>query len=137
MDETFDLERFRLTTTVPTVVQQAPKVRVRRQQQPFLRGPIPMPWLRAAAQLRGQALYVGIEIWFQVGLRGQDDVQLNLSRIQQYGISRSAASRGLAALETAGLVCVDRHQGRKSTVRVIRKNVGTENSNAPTERPVA
>ena len=35
---------------------------------PFLKGPIPMAWLNAAAKLPGKTLNVGIAIWWLAGM---------------------------------------------------------------------
>jgi DNA-binding transcriptional ArsR family regulator len=78
-----------------------------------------MTWLRAAASLQGKALHVGVEIWFQVGLKRSSEVALSLSQFETSGISRSAASRGLTKLEEAGLVSVLRAPGRKPVVTVL------------------
>lgn len=87
----------------------------------FLRGPIPMWWLRRAFLLPGMALAVGMMIWFRVGLTGSKAVALNLSRL---GFDRTSAARGLAALERAQLVHVARGRGRKAIVTVLTPAVG-------------
>ena len=66
--------------------------------------------------LPGRALAVGIACWFEAGIAGKREISVNLSRV---GVERTAASRGLAALERAGLVQVERRPGRKPLVRVI------------------
>jgi hypothetical protein len=83
----------------------------------FLKGPVLLAWLDAAAALRGGALAVGIELWFQAGLCGrQDNLPVNLSRLS---IERTSAGRGLRALEGAGLVTVIREPGRRPTVTIL------------------
>lgn len=83
----------------------------------FLRGPVPYPWIAVAASLPGRALAVGIVIWIWSGiLRRRYDLPISLSRIP---ISRSAAARGLTALERAGLVTVTRHRGIRPKVTLV------------------
>lgn len=80
-----------------------------------------MSWLHRASVLPGMALAVGIRIWFLVGLMNSISVAVNLSRL---GFDRSSAARGLAALEHARLVRVDRGRGRKAVVTVLTPTVG-------------
>ncbi|MEO8901138.1 MAG: hypothetical protein ABI488_05650 [Polyangiaceae bacterium] len=92
-------------------------IRRTRQVGMFLRGPIPWWWLQAAMKLPGRALAVGVAAWLQAGLRGTTErLPVNLSRV---GVDRSRASRGLAALERAGLVQVERRPGRPPLVTLM------------------
>jgi hypothetical protein len=85
----------------------------------FLAGPIPVHWLAAAGQLRGKALAVGLALWFQSGLRhGQSKVSLGSAALSHFKINYQAARRGLAALESTGLVTVERHPGRRPIVTI-------------------
>jgi len=85
----------------------------------FLKGPIPKNWLDKAAQLKGKAFQVAVEIRYLSGLTKSLTVSLNLSRLGHLELSRSAASRGLKELEKSGLVSVVREPGRKSVVTII------------------
>jgi hypothetical protein len=51
-----------------------------------------------------------------------------MTGMAKMGISRFAASRGLLALEGAGLVSVVRHAGRKPVVMVARHSTTTPTS---------
>lgn len=82
----------------------------------FLRGPIPWPWLVSAMKLPGCAVHVGLHLWVMAGITNTMTVPLNLSRLS---VDRSAASRGLAALEGARLVSVARRPGRKPLVTIL------------------
>lgn len=77
----------------------------------FLRGPISMDWLDAARALPGRAIHVGIEIWHWRYVKKSMSVKINLSRMGRFGVTRPTASRGLQALESAGLVRVERGPG--------------------------
>jgi hypothetical protein len=90
-----------------------------RPGETFLKGPVPMVWLAAAMALPGRALHVGIGLWFEAGLCNSAAVKVNLSR---FPFDRSAASRGLAALERAGLVRVARVKGRTPRVTIVAVN---------------
>ncbi|HTB77318.1 MAG TPA: hypothetical protein VK762_28935 [Polyangiaceae bacterium] len=92
----------------------------------FLRGPIPWTWLLRAMSLPGRALHVGLHVWQLAGMRGSAVVALSLSRL---GVERTSASRGLAALERAGLVQVARGRGRKPIVTILAPT--TRSAEAP------
>src|SRR5262249_23168429 len=119
MGDEINLDRFRLPPGHPILPRDGRRPAALKRGEPFLKGPVPMMWLRAAAALSGKALHVGVEIWFQIGLKRSSEVALSLSRFKKSGISRSAASRGLAKLERAGLVSVIRLPGRKPVVTVL------------------
>lgn len=87
-----------------------------RKGELFLRGPIPWAWLESAMALPGRALHVGIHVWLMAGITRSSMVSVNLSRMP---VDRSAASRGLAALEAVGLVNVRRRPGRKPVVTLL------------------
>jgi hypothetical protein len=101
------VEKYLEKTRVRTVT--------RRHVGLFLRGPIPWSWLLVAMGLRGRALAVAVTIWQRIGMAGDQTaaVAINLSRLP---FERTAAARGLAALEHAGLVTVVRHRGRRPVV---------------------
>lgn len=90
-----------------------------RQTGRFLKGPIPWPWLVRAMSLRGHALHVGIRLWFEAGLVRSDNVSISMTGMAPMGVTRYAASRGLTALEGAGLVSAVRHAGRKAVVTIL------------------
>ena len=98
----------------------------------FLKGPIPWPWLSAAAQLPGRALHVAVGIRLLVGMKKTNRIALSVSWLAELGLSRHAVYRGLTALEGRGLVSIDRHRGRKPLVTVIEIDAGDV-----TVRPVA
>jgi len=118
---TFDLDRLRLPDSYP------PRKRERVGRPPrhrpgerFLRGPIPWDWLTKAARQPGRALHVALELWRWAGIKRTREISLSLSgAARELGTSRSALSRGLRALEGAGLVSVERKAGRKPTVTLL------------------
>lgn len=87
-----------------------------RSTRSFLKGPVDMGWLRAAMSLRGAALTVAVQVRFICGLKRSNVVKVRLASIP---VSRGAASRGLSALERAGLVKVKRTRGHWPTVTVV------------------
>src|SRR5215469_11596092 len=78
-----------------------------RRPTRFLRGPISMPWLEKAARLPGRALHVALAIQHQTALVRSRTVSLPNKQLAAFGVDRDAKRRGLAHLETAGLVIVE------------------------------
>ena len=86
---------------------------------PFLKGPIPMTWLNAAAKLPGKTLNVGIAIWWLAGMSKNTSFKLTGKSLDQLGVSRDAASDALKRLEEHGLILVKRSPGQRPTVQIL------------------
>jgi len=114
---------------VPTPLQ--PSAATRRQKPPrhrqgekFLKGPIPLAWLSRAAALPGRALQVGLAIWFLAGLKKTRTVTLTNAVLKDFGVDRHAKYRGLAVLEGAGLIAVERQPGHAPRVTLLAGEPG-------------
>jgi hypothetical protein len=109
-------------TTKPIKRDKAPR---HRSGEHFLRGPIPMNWIRVASVVSGQGsgFKVAIVLWYLSGLNRQaKTVKLSGSVLREMGVERHAGYRGLEALEDAGLVAVERRPGQSPRVTLL--NVG-------------
>ena len=95
---------------------------------PFLKGPIPMAWLNAAAKLPGKTLNVGIAIWWLAGMSKTTSFKLTRKALNQLGVSRDAASDALRRLEVNGLILVKRLPGQRSTVEILPVAIGVTKS---------
>jgi DNA-binding transcriptional ArsR family regulator len=84
-----------------------------------LYGPIPWRWLRPALMLPGPALATAMAIWCVAGWERAATFGLRPTDWADLGLSRSAADRGLRALERAGLVAVERARGCRSIVTIL------------------
>jgi hypothetical protein len=115
MNEGLHLDQLRLddAAEIPVMLPR------HRAGDHFLKGPIPMDWLQAAARSPGRALHVAIVLWYHAGVSKNAKIKVNLSRMGAFGLDRHSASRGLKALEEAGLVTVDRAPGRNATVTLL------------------
>jgi hypothetical protein len=92
------------------------QVKIKRQ---FVKGPIPLPWLCTASRLPGRTLHVGMVLWYLAGVCSSKDVKLTTKKLKPWGISHDQKTRGLAALERAGLVKVKRGTGRNPRVLIL------------------
>ena len=104
---------------VDTAASEPATKKLRAANGRFLKGPIPWAWIANAAALPGQALLVGLCIWRLAGVKKSDTVFLGNSDLKALGIDRAAKSRALRALEKAGLVTINRQQGRFPTVTLL------------------
>ena len=100
---------------------------------PFLKGPIPMPWLSEAAKLPGKALNVGIAIWWLQGMSKAKTFKLTAKALDQLGVSRDATSAGLKRLEAQGLIRVQRSAGQRPTVEILPVTCGGGKPENPLE----
>src|SRR5689334_1753578 len=115
------IDKFDPTTLTIGARLPAPRhgsVTVRAHSQ-FLKGPISMPWLEKAARLPGRALHVALALRHQSALKRSQTVTLPNRQLAEFGLDRDAKRRGLAALENARLVIVERKPGRNPIVTIV------------------
>ena len=113
-----DLEQYRLSSNIKCRIIRSQQTRLVFYQK-FLRGPIPLNWLRKAMSLGGTCLSVGIILWYYRGLKKSITFKLGIQDIANLiGRSWLTAQRGLRALERSGLVAIKRHRGRKHLIEI-------------------
>jgi hypothetical protein len=135
-----EIEEIRLPEepwNLPVIAKK--RLQYARSTQRFIRGPIPWVWLCKANQLRGSALGVALALWYLAGLTSSKTMALTNGPLRDLGIDRYAKRRGLAALESAGLVAVERKPGRNPVVTLREAADGEKKPDAhdPTGGPVA
>ncbi|MDZ7655706.1 MAG: hypothetical protein U0997_07150 [Sulfurimicrobium sp.] len=91
----------------------------RKATPKFIKGPIPFDWMQTANALPGKAGQVGIALWFLAGVKKSKTVKITSEAERLAGCVRQTFAKGLAALEVAGLVAVERKPGQKATVEII------------------
>jgi hypothetical protein len=116
--DSFDVDRFRLTVQEVDLPNDPPVSHPRKKRARFLRGPVPWEWICKAMTLGRGPLALGMVLWHLRGLKRSDSFRLPPSATQCVG-DRITVYRSLRALERAGLVHVERHQGRGPTVSLI------------------
>ena len=85
----------------------------------FLKGPVPLSWLEAAAQLPGRAFHVGVLLWFRAGLTRSMSVKLSGKHARLFAIDRFTKARALHQLERARLVSVQRARGLSPVITIL------------------
>jgi hypothetical protein len=87
--------------------------------EPFLKGPIPMAWLKAAAELPGKAFQLGVAIWWLRPMSKGENFKLTQKALDYVGISRDATYDALKRLEARELIRVQRSPGRRPIVGIL------------------
>ena len=108
-----DVPVKRLQLSVCGTLVASPKKRL------FLRGPIPLEWLAAAAKLPGKTIHVGIALWWLRGMAAGKPFKLTQIALTAMNVERDAERAGLTRLEQAGLVRVERKPGQRPTISIL------------------
>jgi len=92
-----------------------------KQRRPFVRGPIALEWIHRTLPLPKPAIYVGLTLWHFRGLLGYPSSQrIDSNFRKRLGLSADQARRGVRALQSAGLVEVQRQgRGRCLVVQLV------------------
>ena len=113
---------------VPTIASQANANRLHGR---FLKGPIPMTAITAAARLPGQALSLLLAVHHQTALTRKSWVTLPKGLLTQLGVSRDAKARALQQLEAALLIRVVRAKGKTTRVSIAENSNAAQEANVP------
>jgi DNA-binding MarR family transcriptional regulator len=87
-----------------------------------LRGPIPLSWWTRACLVPGgkSILAVASAIWFESGLRQSfAGLKLTSATCGRFGLTPTAKSHSLRALEKAGLIRVERNAKKSPIVTIL------------------
>jgi len=103
--------QFRPSSTGPGLVEVA-------NTKPFLKGPIHMDWLSAAAHLPGKSLNLALAVRWLVDMNGGKPVKITAKALDLFCVSADACSDGLKRLESGGLITVIRHPGQRPVVGI-------------------
>lgn len=73
----------------------------------FIRGPIPLPWFKAASSCGGRAEAVAVLLWYAAGYQRRNPVKLTPTILGELGVHPKTARRVLGRMSDRGLVrCV-------------------------------
>ncbi len=94
--------------------------RARNRRAPFLKGPIPLPWIHCAASLPGKSLAIGLMLWWRFGLAGENPVKATMAHCLSFGVRTRAGRRAaISALKRAGLVAVELSSTKAPRVTIL------------------
>ena len=85
----------------------------------YIRGPIPLEWLKAAAALPGKSLHIGLALWLLAEIEKSRTIALSNLQASYFSVDRNAKYRALDWLEKAGLIKVKRNPGQSPIVTLI------------------
>jgi hypothetical protein len=91
-----------------------------RSDRPFIRGPIPIDWIAAAAGLPGKTLNAALALWWLSGMKNHGEFKVTRQALAFLQISDDAYRDALLRLEAARLVTVQRRPGQRALVRINR-----------------
>lgn len=92
-----------------------------RQAERYLRGPIRMADIQAAAKLSGPCLALLLAIHYRHAITKQTVVTLPSGILSDFGIDKSAKRRALLRLESAKLIRVTRDPGKTAAVELMAR----------------
>ena len=118
-----NLRKLRLGSTSPAPSRAHPIKGL------FLRGPIPLDWLAAAAKLPGKApVLVALAIRFESGRRrNAQSVKLTNKLVARFGVSRKCKYRAIKSLQQAGLIDVQQDTKKSPVVTILELPSRREN----------
>jgi len=117
---TLNLSQFSLKETPQLQPPLGLKVsNLRGATAPFIKGPIPLAWMMAAAMLPGKSLHVGLVLWYLAGLKKTKTFALGSRDLKRFGVDRKAKGRCLKAMENAGLISVVSRAGCNPIVTLL------------------
>jgi len=86
----------------------------------FVRGPIPLDWIKAAIPLGRKSINVCLAIWYAAGFKQSNPVKLTATMLAEFDVTADSARKLLMRFESAGLVEVDRKRGRSPIVTILQ-----------------
>jgi hypothetical protein len=96
-----------------------------RSSERFLKGPIPVSTIAAAAQLPSRfALPVLLAVRYCLDISGKPWASLSAKTMMAFGFDKDAKARALRELESVGLIRVKRSPGRPVVVSLASKRAG-------------
>jgi hypothetical protein len=91
-----------------------------KQVSLFIKGPIPMDWISAAAKLPGKAIHVALALYWMDGMNPQKRFKITRRALEQFKVSDDAYRDALLRMEAAKLIRVSRSPGQRALVEIVR-----------------
>lgn len=94
----------------------------------FVKGPIPLDWLKAAASCGQRGEAVSLLMWYQAGLTRSNPVKLTPKVLGELKVHPKTARRILRRMQEVGLVNVEFRRGSSPVVTLLaqRKPTGAD-----------
>ena len=120
--EAFHMPEEMLDRAIKPGEGRAPRFHVKGES--FLKGPIPWAnWLRIVKDLPGgKTWWVALSIWYWAGIKKSKAIKFSIKRAaEEEGLHRNTIRRALRALERAGLISVQRGDGKAVLITIQRQ----------------
>jgi hypothetical protein len=115
-----NIEKLKITEEERASIRYSGRGKGCKRSVSFLKGPVPMNWLKKAMKQPGASISIGLVLWYYKGLRKSNKFEIGITEIVEIiGCSRYTVHRGLFSLEKAGLISVQHHNGRKHVLTII------------------
>jgi len=92
---------------------------LKRQQSQFVKGPIPLTWIREASTLGANESRLAWLLWFMYGVTKGGSFTLPNKRVEGFGIERRQKYRALSSLKKAGLISIEWSLGKSQKITII------------------
>lgn len=89
----------------------------------FIRGPIPLAWMKLAARCGNRAEAVALLLWYAAGFQRSNPVKLSKSILAELNVHPKTAKRVLVRMREIGLVDAEFHRGRSPVVTLTTQPV--------------
>lgn len=130
-----DISKLKLPTT--ELSQNLQKLEARKQAKKkllpprhkkgenFISGLIPLSWVKEMLKLPASTAQTSFVLWYFAGMTKSREIDINLSRMDEFNIPKVTAWRSIGYLEQAGLISVVREPGRKIKVTLLEVNASS------------
>lgn len=89
----------------------------------FIRGPIPLAWMKLAAKCGNRSEAVALLLWYSAGFQRSNPVKLSKTILDELGVHTKTAKRVLLRMAEFGLVDVVFRRGRSPVVTLTAPQV--------------
>lgn len=111
--------RFQKTECEATAIASTSLIPRHRKGERFIRGPIPMEWVKAASNCGQRAEAVTMLLWHTVGWQKKNAISLTPRILRELNVHPKTAKRVLSRMADVGLVDVEFHRGRSPVVTIL------------------
>ena len=84
----------------------------------FIRGPIPLAWMKLAAKCGNRSEAVALLLWYSAGFQRSNPVKLSKTILAELGVHPKTAKRALIRMAEFGLVRNEFQRGRSPLVTI-------------------
>jgi hypothetical protein len=117
--KTFSLKDIDLDKELGICQPYTPSPKPLKQPELFIKGPIPIGWLKEANNLGGSTGLVAIMLWFYAGIACSKTIKLDSKIDDVTGLTRQTRQHILKRLEIHGLIKVFPQRGGYPRVTIL------------------